>query len=145
MEKNSDSFVFSWLAIHFQKVDRHNPKWLYYSSMRHSTFCSPYAALQNPMYDIQNTLSKSCVKRDTRLWTIIVTKKGRLFVYISSKFHLLQLKVAAQTYVNGRNIMVISKTVSDFIQVSFKASRDHPRWERFLDLSFYRTNGVQSE
>jgi hypothetical protein len=89
------------------------------------------------MYDIQNTLSKSQEKLDATSWTIFVTKGGRLFVYISSRFYQLELKVAAQTYVNGRNVMVISKTVSDFIYVSLKVSRDHLQWERFLDLSFY--------
>ncbi len=143
MKKNSESFTFSSLAINVWKVDRHNSKWLYYSSMRHSRFCSPESALQNPMNRIQNAVIKSCLKRDTTLWTTTDTKKGRSSASISSKFNLFELKIAAQTYFNGRSCIAHSKTNSNFISVSLGASEDQPRRGSFSDLSIYRTNGMQ--
>ena len=83
--------------------------------MRHSTFCSAESALQNPIDGIPNTVVKSCTKVGTTLWTKIDTKNGRSFACIASKFDLFELKIAAGTYLNGRNRITNSKTLFDII------------------------------
>jgi hypothetical protein len=97
------------------KVGWHNSKWLYYSIVRHSEFCSAESPLQNPIDGISIAMEKSRLKIDTSLMTIFFTKRRGSFAPLPPKLNLFDLKISGNIYLSRSKRAVNCKALFNMI------------------------------
>jgi hypothetical protein len=110
------------MAYPRKKVGWHNSKWLYYSIVRHSGFCSAESPLQNPVDGISIAVEKSRLKIDTSLMTIFFTKKRGSFASLPPTLNLFDLKISGNIYLSRRKRAVNCKALFKMVKSQLRVS-----------------------